>query len=47
MYLNFDFALDKHDFILYNKVNKIFARITINSPITKSDRVLFGTFCNM
>lgn len=43
----FAFALDKCDFILYNKCNKIDCKNTTNSHITKSNRVLFDTFCNM
>ena len=40
-------ALDKCILPLYTRVNKIIYKKTINSPITKSNRVEVGTFCNM
>jgi len=47
IFRKFAFALDKYDFFLYDEYNKIVFKRTINSHITKSNRVLFDAFCNM
>ncbi|GLC88098.1 hypothetical protein LYSBPC_12250 [Lysinibacillus piscis] len=40
-------ALDKGNFLVYIKCNKVVHNETMKSHITKGNRVLMDTFCNM